>query len=374
MRALVVTRNLPPLIGGMERLVWHIVDALSGQYKVHVIGPKGCGAMLPAGVTATEVPLSPIWLFLLRIKLEGVIRALKYRPELVFAGSGLTAPFAWLAARLSGAKCVVYLHGLDIEARHLAYRWFWRPFFKRFDLVLVNSQFTRALALEAGVSEERIHILYPGVELPSLNGAEQQRAMFRQRYRLGDRPILLYVGRITARKGLLTFVQGILPGLLKERPDLKLVVVGSEPRMALNREHSLMEQIQTVIGKNALEGAVLFLGDVTDEELHATYFGSDVLVFPVQEKKWDHEGFGMVAVEAAAHGLPTVAFAVGGVTDAVSDGQSGRLIPESDHSAFAQAVLEMINKGDGGRIIRFAEGFSWSRFNEQLLQVIGKLH
>jgi hypothetical protein len=59
--ALVITRNLPPLVGGMERLVWHIVDELSREYRVHVIGPAGCGAYLPRGVTVNEVPLKPLF-------------------------------------------------------------------------------------------------------------------------------------------------------------------------------------------------------------------------------------------------------------------------------------------------------------------------
>ncbi len=41
--ALVITRNLPPMVGGMERLVWHIVDELRVDYRAHVIGPQGCG-------------------------------------------------------------------------------------------------------------------------------------------------------------------------------------------------------------------------------------------------------------------------------------------------------------------------------------------
>ncbi|RMD68618.1 MAG: glycosyltransferase family 1 protein, partial [Gammaproteobacteria bacterium] len=39
---LVVTRNLPPLVGGMERLMWNLIDQLRQRARVHVIGPKGC--------------------------------------------------------------------------------------------------------------------------------------------------------------------------------------------------------------------------------------------------------------------------------------------------------------------------------------------
>jgi len=359
------------MLGGMERLVWHLVDALSQQYKVHVIGPRGSGAMLPAGVTATEIPLTPMWLFLVRTKFAAVMQALKFRPDLVIAGSGLTAPFAWLVARLFQARCVVYLHGLDIEVSSPVYQWLWKPFFRRFDLILVNSRFTRRLAEEAGVAPSRIAVLNPGVTLPDMGRAEMMAETFRNRLGLGQQPVLLYAGRITERKGLLQFVRDILPNLLIAKPNLKLVVVGTEPSMALNREQSLKEHIQHAIRTNMLEEAVIFLGDATDEQLQEAYFGADALVFPVQEKTRDHEGFGMVAIEAAAHGLPTVAFDVGGVGDAVADGLSGRLVSAGCSSEFAQAVLAVIERAEVAFPARaFAEAFAWEHFGRRLRELV----
>ena len=40
-RALVLTRNLPPLMGGMERLIWHILDELTPAFELHAVGPRG---------------------------------------------------------------------------------------------------------------------------------------------------------------------------------------------------------------------------------------------------------------------------------------------------------------------------------------------
>ena len=56
--ALIITRNLPPLVGGMERLVWHIVDELREAYRLHVIGPAGCGAHLPHGYLSPKCRLN----------------------------------------------------------------------------------------------------------------------------------------------------------------------------------------------------------------------------------------------------------------------------------------------------------------------------
>lgn len=367
--ALVITRNLPPLVGGMERLVWHIVDELRAEYRVHVIGPKGCTPLLPDGVTATEVPLKPLLWYLVRSKVSALWQAVRRRPDIVLAGSGLTAPFAWLAARLAGARAMVYLHGLDIESRQPVYRLLWKPFFRRCDQVLVNSHFTHQLAYEAGIAAERITILHPGVELPDMDDAEQQRAAFRQRHELGDSPVMLYVGRITARKGLAVFVREILPGIIERNPEAKLVVIGDEPTHALHHRTGEYKRVIDTLQTNGLYERTLFLRNLDDRALDSAYFAADVLVFPVQQQSHDNEGFGMVAVEAAAHGTPTVAFAAGGVPDAISDGISGDLIPAGTYSAFANAVSVRLDSRDA-KIAEFCRGFalpfSWAAFGRRL--------
>lgn len=369
--ALLITRNLPPLVGGMERLVWHIADALAQEYQLHVIGPAGCAAHLPAGVSTSEIPIKPLWRFLLRVKWASIVQAIRRKPSVVFAGSGLTAPFAWLAARLTGTKCVVYLHGLDIEAQHPVYRLLWRPFFKRFDLVFVNSHFTHNLALDAGVSAERLRLLHPGVQLPAMDSAKQQRKAFRQQHNLGERPVLLYVGRITARKGLLPFVRDIFPAILAERPDTHLLVIGDEPTHALHQPDSPRQKITEALIHQGNTHRVSFLSKQDDQQLSQAYFAADVHIFPVQDSPGDFEGFGMVAIEAAAHGLATVAFNVGGVADAVADGVSGRLIPAGDNAAFACAVRQLIaDPMDSAHTRQFAERFAWHSFDALLHQYL----
>jgi phosphatidylinositol alpha-1,6-mannosyltransferase len=368
---LIVTRNLPPLIGGMERLIWHVVDSLRTSHSVEVVGPTGCGAHLPSGVTAVEVPLAPLSRFLVAGAWSAITRALSNRPRIVLAGSGLTAPMAWLAARLCGARCVAYLHGLDIVVDQPVYRMLWRPLFRHLDHVIVNSQYTRTLALNAGVRAERISILHPGVELPDLSAAVSRRHAFRSRHALGDGPLMLYVGRINARKGLSVFVRDILPTILESVPEVRLVVVGDEPRNALTGAGGEQARVQKALRETGLLAAVSFLGPQDDDALSDAYFSADVMVFPVQDVPGDIEGFGMVAIEAAAHDLPTVAFAVGGVPDAVSEGISGSLIPPKSNQEFALAVIDSLQSGKPSNCHGFAESFTWRAFSRRLHTLLG---
>lgn len=364
-RILLVTRNLPPLVGGMERLNWHMADELSRFAEVRVIGPSGSAALAPFGVKVLEVPLRPLWRFLLRTRSLARREAQSWSPDLVLAGSGLTAPAAIVAARACGAKTAAYVHGLDVAARHPVYRALWLPALQRMGRIIANSHSTAALAREAGVDPTRIGVVHPGVELPARLVDAGAAAHFRAVHDLGSRPLLLSVGRLSARKGLREFVSNVLPRIVVEQPDVMLLIVGDAPRQALHARAQTVESIRAAAEASGMAGHVRFLGKLSDADLEVAYRSANVHVFPVRELPGDVEGFGMVAVEAAAHGLPTVAYAVGGVTDAVKETVSGRLVCAGDAPAFAAAVIEILRNPPGNERVRaFAAEFEWSSFGE----------
>src|SRR5690554_3135089 len=103
-KVLMVTRNLPPLVGGMERLNWHMADELSKYAEVKVIGPKGSENIKPNKVEISEAPLTPLPLFMLVTLFKALWLAIRFKPNTVLAGSGLTAPLAWLTSKLCCAK------------------------------------------------------------------------------------------------------------------------------------------------------------------------------------------------------------------------------------------------------------------------------
>ncbi len=373
--ALLITRNLPPLIGGMERLVWHIADAIHQHFRLLVVGPDGCSSHLSNDVVAREVPIRPLWKFLFFSYIHARKLTKMYQPEIIFCGSGLTAPIGYFVARQVDAKKMVYLHGLDVEADNFFYQHLWTPFFKRMDKILVNSNFTRNLVMSRGVPKKKIVILHPGVTLPDLDKKELARRAFRERYGLGDYPLMLYVGRITPRKGLYVFVEKILPEIVNKCQGARLVVIGEEPKAAVAKSGGELERIRKRLKENGMEDHVLFLGSRPQDhpELSEAYFAADVLVFPVQERPGDNEGFGMVAIEAAAQGTPTVAFKAGGVTDAVKNGVSGFLVPAGDIGQFSQRVIDILNRRSklAATVVRsFADKFGWGVFTKNFLKTL----
>lgn len=371
-RILLITRNLPPLVGGMERLNWHMADELSKYAEVKVVGPTGAAAVKPENVQVLESSLKPLVLFMLIALCKAFWAAVCFKPNVIIAGSGLTAPLVWLASRLTGAKAVVYLHGFDITATHWVYQKIWVPFFKRMDCVIVNSTATKILALNVGVLEKDISIVHPGVTLPVTAQPLNAIQSFKEKYNLEHKKILLSVGRLTTRKGLMEFVENSLAYIVQQEPDVLLVVVGESPKNSLGAGLQTREEILEAARKNQIENHILFLGVITDNKQLATiYEAADIHVFPVRYIPNDPEGFGMVAVEAAAHGLPTVAFATGGIVDAVAEGVSGYLVEKDDYRFLSEKIIETLQVHLDPKDIRnFANSFEWNKFGQKIVRVI----
>ena len=366
---LIITRNLPPLVGGMERLNWHMADELSKYAEVKVIGPQGSAELKPQSVSLSEAPLKPLPLFLFITACKAVWFALRWKPDVILAGSGLTAPIAWLASKLCGAKSAAYLHGFDITVKDRVYQRLWTPTFKKLDSIIVNSTPTKRLAFAAGVPEKKISIVYPGVSLPVQPQPQSAIAAFKQQHGLEDKKILLSVGRLTTRKGLKEFVEQALPSIVQQMPDVMLLVVGEAPKNSLGAGIQTQEEIMQAAQKHGLSKHIKFLGVITDKTKLATvYEAADVHVFPVRHIPDDPEGFGMVAIEAAAHGVPTVAFATGGIVDAVQHGESGYLVENNNYAELSNQVLNvLLNPMKAEDIQAFAQQFAWRKFGQSIV-------
>jgi phosphatidylinositol alpha-1,6-mannosyltransferase len=188
---------------------------------------------------------------------------------------------------------------------------------------------------------------------------------------LGDRPLLLSVGRLTPRKGLAEFISRALPAIIAGSPDALLLVIGADASDAVRpAADSQQARIMRSAEEAGVSAAMRMLPPCDDATLSDAYYAADVYIFPVLDLPGDVEGFGMVAIEAAAHGLPTVAFAVGGVPDAVAEGVSGSLAEAGDYVAFATLVQQWLVSRNQQRIrdrcSEAASAFGWDGFGEKL--------
>jgi D-inositol-3-phosphate glycosyltransferase len=218
------------------------------------------------------------------------------------------------------------------------------------DLVIASTADERAqLVRYYGARPGRVEIVTPGVDHHVFSPGD--RAAARREVGSGDRPLLLFVGRIQPLKGAGLAI-GALAELRERRAELVLVGGPSGPdgEAELARLHALVSDL-------GLDARVRFVPPQPHDRLVSYYRAADVCVVPSQT-----ESFGLVALEAAACGTPVVASAVGGLRSLVDHGDTGYLVEERDPVEFARAV-DCVLRGDaramGRRAAARATGYRW---------------
>ncbi len=370
-RILIITRNFPPLVGGMERLIWNVFKQLTSDYICDVVGPQGCQNNV-SGIYMGCRP-NPVPLFLTSSLAKSFWAAFQHQYHFCVAGSGVTAPVATLVGKLFKIPVITFVHGLDLVVKNRLYQQIFVPAIKHSDIVIVNSHNTAKLAKAKGISSDKIEVLFPGVAIPELSPINTG---FRQQYHLENQQILLSVGRLIPRKGLVEFLKFSLPNIIKGCPDIIFVIIGSEAQHALKKNGQVLREIKAVIQEYNLANHVLLLGRVDDATLESAYQEANLFIFPLREVEGDVEGFGMVAVEAAAYGLPTVAYAVGGVTDAIAHNKSGFLVTPDKYDELTYVIVNYLKGNTSGitpETCRYhAKQFSWDNFGEQLRDIYNR--
>lgn len=371
---LLITKNFPPLAGGIERLIYHVYLELKKDRRVVFLGPSGSEKFLSEEDVSVTCKLKPVWRYLYQVSKKGNEIAKKCKPTVVIAGSGVMAPAAIRAGRTAGASTICFVHGLDIIYSNPIYRKFFVSTLSRFDLVIANSLNTSRLAVQHGVPKEKVKVLNPGVSIQNII-PERNCKLVLEKYHLEGKRLLISVGRIVPRKGIAEFIEKSLPEIITNSPDALYVVVGSAPNTKEARRY--LSLVQKIIVSTGMGGYVRQLGSVSDSDLSILLSMSRLMVFPVLNFPSDVEGFGMVALEAASHGIPTVAFDVGGVSDAISDTSSGFLINSGDYVEFTTKVNGIIDNNiekwrESSR--EFARNYSWEKYGERLGKLVSDLY
>lgn len=150
-----------------------------------------------------------------------------------------------------------------------------------------------------------------------------------------EKIIVLTVGRLHPRKGQLLTLQALQALAPDVRARVEYWIVGAQSK----------GHYEKTLRRAATERpdlTVRFLGNLPDEELSAIYDRADIFAMTSINHGKSIEGFGLVYLEAAAHGLPVVAHDVGGVSEAVSDGVTGLLVPPHRPAQLAAAFEKLI--------------------------------
>jgi phosphatidylinositol alpha-1,6-mannosyltransferase len=364
MAVLFVTWNFPPRRGGIESLMSHLAAGFKERQNVFVITAYGTSGEEDGVLRAPWPGLIPFAFYALW---RGVVLLLHDpRIDVVFGGSAMITPLVYFLARAFRRKAIVQVHGLDLIYRSKIYQVLCVRWLKYCDAVLANSNHTRTLATERGVSEESIFVIPLGVDAERFAPASDSYKLKRE---LGfcERQIILFVGRLARRKGVTEFLLNCLPAILQEAPKACFIVAGGNPTESLSHRDDVLAEIESVVQNLRLREHVAIRGEVSDTELVKLYQCCDIVVLPALASTEDVEGFGMVLLEAGASGKPVVATRVGGIPDAIECGKTGVLVEPGDYRALSKAVVALlvnakqrIDMGEYGRL-RAQSEFSWEK-------------
>ena len=327
-KILLITPDFPPNEGGVARYLQAVAEHLKSRIEVLAEPHPQWNTFDPtSGYPIYRAPLLskvvwPRWLKMVRY-----LWTYRHRYDIILVSHILPiGSAAWLAQKCTGVPYVVFVHGMDIRLassssrkRRLATK-----ILKGARLVVANSQaLAREIARDVGVTE--VLVVYPC--LPTFPPPHPPTSPSLDPF------TLLTVSRLVERKGH-THVLNALAHLrgTGQLTDVVYHIVGEGPM-----EETLRSMVDTLV----LNQHVVFHGRVSDEQRQELYATSDVFVMPVSQDPVDKEGFGLVYIEAAAAGVPSIATRVEGVDEAVLDGRTGILLPSQDEQKLANAILTL---------------------------------
>jgi phosphatidyl-myo-inositol dimannoside synthase len=329
LRVLVLTPDFPPATGGIQVLVHRLVHH-ARRSRMHVVTLDAPQAELFDRRESLDVCRARTIgrrhrAAVLQLNFVSIREALSFRPDVVLSAHIVTGPAARAIRSALRVPVVQYLYADEARAR---------PRLAAFALRhahanVILSRHAGEFAIAAGADPTRLHQIPPGVDLPAPSRTER-----------AARPTILTVARLGDRyKGHDVLTQA-MPLIRRRVPDAQWVVVGDGP---------LRPELERLAAAYELDGHVRFVGQVSDADRDAWFDRAHVFAMPsrVPPGGVGGEGFGIVYLEANAHGLPVVAGDVGGALDAVVHGETGLLVAPDDPVAVADALSELLL--DSGR-------------------------
>ncbi len=341
-RTLLVTNDYPPRVGGIQRTLEALWRELPPE-RVSVLAPMWEGAAsfdAAAPYTIVREPTEFIWPTpAFAARLDEVVAA--HGVEVVLFGDAF--PLALLGPRLArrGTPYLVAAHGFDywlsvVPGAHASIRYMTSSASR---VPVMCSEFIARTVRTAVPRRVPVSILYPGADLQAFR-PDLPTADLRERLGVGDRPLVVCVSRLVARKGQDVLIEGMRR--IRERvPHATLLIVGGGP----------YEERLRALATDAPTGSVLFAGQVSEEDLPRYYALGDVFAMPCRTRLggMEVEGWGNVFIEASACARPIVVGDSGGARETLVHGETGLLVDGADVGQVADAVSGLLADPDRAR-------------------------
>ncbi len=358
---LIVTRSFPPDTGGMQSLMWGLTNTISKNYMVKVFADESD--------KNKDIDKS-VSFSIERIGGPKIIR--KYRKAYLVNDflknnkniKGVIADH-WKSLELINTNkkkiCLIHSKEINHQKGSLLNKRVLKVL-NNVDYVVSNSQFTKNLAINCGVNNDKIIVINPGVEpLKEIDpkSLEEAENLFQNKS-----PRLITVSRFEKRKNHEKIIMS-LRNLKQLYPNIFYVCIG------YGEEE---ENIKNLVKELNLENHVLFLKNITKELKNALLVKSNIFVMPSIVYKKSVEGFGIAYIEAAQHGLPSIGGKDGGEADAIKHNETG-LICDGNNLEEIYSSIDLILKNNSYKTFinktkEFAKKFEWDNIIKQYFKIL----
>lgn len=200
------------------------------------------------------------------------------------------------------------------------------------DAYAAHTTFERDFLIEHGVPAEKIHLVGAGVDLARFEKGNGRS--IRERYGFGEAPVVAFIGRQAAYKGIDTLVRA-MRSVWEQVPSARLLIAGARTAFS----STLAAQVASLSPEE--QARTLLLDEFSDDEKPDLMAACDVFVTISSA-----ESFGIVYLEAWACGKPVVAGRIGAVQSIVSEGHDGLTVEIGNAPQLAAAIVTLLENED----------------------------
>jgi phosphatidylinositol alpha-1,6-mannosyltransferase len=325
---LIVTRSFPPELGGMQSLMWGLAKELSKNFMIKVF----------ADYIENHKEFDEQASFSIE-RIGGPKLLRKYRKAYLIKEfiknsnvNGIIADH-WKSLEhlktnkkkycLIHSKEINHKKGSSINKRLISV-------LNNVEKVIANSKFTKNLAIDCGVKENKITVINPGVDpVEKLDRQSLDKVESLLKFKT---PRLITVSRFDKRKNHQKIIMA-LRNLKQIYPNIVYICVGHGEEE---------DNIKKLVKELDLEGQVMFFNNISNKLKNALVAKSNIFVMPSVIHKKSIEGFGIVYVEASQYGVPSLGGKDGGEADAIEHQKTGLICDGNNLDDIYSSIISML--------------------------------
>ena len=357
---LIVTRSFPPELGGMQSLMWGLVKEMSKNFMIKVFADYQENHKEFDRKENFSIERVGGIKFLRKIRKAQLVNEFLKENKV----QGILADH-WKSLELikTDKKKYCLIHGKEInhpKGSSLNKRVI--KVLNNLEMVIANSQYTKDLAINNGVTKEKIKVINPGVNpVKELNKNSLGKVESLLKVKT---PRLITVSRFDKRKNHEKVIMA-LRNLKQQYPDIVYICIGYG-----DEEQNLKKLVQEL----DLNSQVMFFKDISNDLKNALVAKSDIFVMPSIIHKTSVEGFGIAYVEAGQYGVPSLGGKDGGASDAIDHDKTGLICDGNNLDDIYSSLNSMIENKKylelGKNSKEYVSKFEWQKIFEEYKKIL----